>query len=58
MSDLLFTVNAVAPIIGMVLVGYFLKKVGLVNKELAKNLNKLIGRIDYDNKLQKELVTK
>ena len=42
MSDLQFTVNAVAPIIGMVLVGYFLKKMGLVNKELAKNLNKLV----------------
>ena len=27
-------------------------------KDVAKNLNKLIGRIDYDNKLQKELVTK
>lgn len=27
-------------------------------KQVAKNLNKLIGRIDYDNKLQKEALTK
>ena len=28
------------------------------NRDVAKRLNKLIGRIDYDNKIQKEILLK
>lgn len=42
MSDLLFTVNAMAPIVTMVLIGYILKKIGLIDASLAKSLNKIV----------------
>jgi predicted permease len=44
MVDLLFAVNATAPIILMVAVGYFLKRIGLINADLAKAMNKLVFR--------------
>jgi predicted permease len=44
MVDLLFAVNATAPIILMVAVGYFLKRIGLINADLAKAMNKLVYR--------------
>ena len=45
MSDLLFTVNAVMPIVFLVLVGYFMKRIGLIDKTLAKGLNKTVFRL-------------
>lgn len=45
MTDILFAVNATAPIVLMVLVGYFLKKIGLIDQTLAKALNKLVFRV-------------
>ncbi len=45
MSDLIFTVNAVLPIIAMVLIGYVAKRAGLINRELAKGMNKLCFRL-------------
>lgn len=45
MSELIFAVNAVFPIILLVLLGYFLKRIGLVTKELAGALNKIVFRV-------------
>ena len=45
MSSLLFALNAVMPIILMVSVGYFLKKVSLVKEDMAKGINKLVFKV-------------
>lgn len=45
MSDILFAINATAPIVLMVAVGYFLKKIGLLEATLGKSLNKLVFRV-------------
>lgn len=45
MSDILFAINATAPIVLMVVVGYFLKKVGLLEASVGKALNKLVFRV-------------
>ena len=45
MQSLIFAVNAVAPIVIMVALGYFLKKIGLVNISFAKIANKLVFHI-------------
>lgn len=45
MSDILFAINATAPIVLTVLVGYFLKRVGLIDPTLAKAMNKLVFRV-------------
>lgn len=45
MSDILFAINATAPIVLIVLVGYFLKRVGLIDPTLAKAMNKLVFRV-------------
>lgn len=45
MNSFLFAVNAVAPIIGLVALGYGLKRIGLMNTEFAKAANKLVFRV-------------
>lgn len=45
MDSFLFALNAVLPIIIMVAIGYLLKKIGFINSDLAKSLNKLVFRI-------------
>ena len=45
MSDLLFTVNAVAPIIALVLVGYLAKRLKLIPKDASKGMNRLVFRV-------------
>ncbi len=45
MGSFLFALNAVAPIIIMVAVGYLLKKIGFMDADLAKKINKLVFRI-------------
>ena len=45
MDSLLFAINAIAPIIIMVLIGYFLKKLKLINSDFAKTTNKLVFNI-------------
>jgi len=42
MDSLIFALNAVAPIIIMVAIGYILKRIGLLNAEFAKAINKLV----------------
>lgn len=42
MDSFIFAVNAVAPIIIMVAIGYILKKIGVMNVEFAKTINKLV----------------
>ncbi|MBE6635386.1 MAG: AEC family transporter [Ruminococcaceae bacterium] len=45
MSDLLYTVNAVMPIIIMVAIGYFLKKSGILNDSAVACMNKLVFKL-------------
>lgn len=45
MESFLFAVNAVAPIILTVAVGYFLKRIKFIDAALAKGMNKLVFRI-------------
>ena len=45
MGSFLFALNAVLPIIIMVIIGYVIKKIGLVDKDIAKTLNKLVFRL-------------
>lgn len=44
MDSFLFALGAVAPIVLMVLVGYFLKTIGWINHRFAKEANKLVFR--------------
>ncbi len=45
MQSLIFALNATLPIIVLVMIGYFLKKAGLINQGLAKGMNKLVFRL-------------
>lgn len=45
MEDLLFVINAILPIILMIAVGYFLKRINLLENEVAKKLNTLVFRV-------------
>ena len=45
MNELLFAINATAPICLLVLIGYFLKRIGFLSVSLASSLNKLVFRL-------------
>ena len=45
MESLAFAFNSVSPIIATVAVGYFLKKIGMMSPEFAKQANKLVFRV-------------
>ena len=45
MADLLFALNATAPIILLVAIGFFMKRLGIIPFELAKPLNKIVFRL-------------
>jgi predicted permease len=45
MNSFIFAINAVLPIILTVLIGYFLGRIGLFNKDTAKAVNKLVFRV-------------
>ena len=45
MDSFLFALNAVTPIVLTVLIGYLLKKLGLLNKDVAKAMNKVVFRL-------------
>ena len=45
MSDLLFTLNAVLPIVLIVALGYVLKRIKLVTPGGAKEMNKLVFKV-------------
>ena len=45
MTDFLFAINATLPIVLMVVVGYLIKKAGMLDASVAKVLNKLVFRI-------------
>ncbi len=44
MDSLIFALSAVAPIVLMVVVGYFFKKIGMMDEKFAKMANKLVFR--------------
>ncbi len=45
LEDLLFTTNAVAPIIAMALIGYYLKRIKIITPSGAKEMNKLVFKL-------------
>ena len=45
MNDLIFVINAIFPIILMIVTGYFLKKIKLLEENVAKKLNTLVFRV-------------
>lgn len=45
MDSLIFSLNAVIPIVAMVAIGYVLKKLGMINNDMSKALNKLVFRV-------------
>ncbi len=45
MDSLIFAINAVSPIIVTVAVGFFLKKIGLMNERFSKEANKVVFRL-------------
>ncbi len=45
MDSLIFALNATLPIILTVAVGYFLKRIGLISRELAKGMNTLVFKV-------------
>lgn len=45
MESFIFSVSAVAPIVLMVLIGYFLKSLGMMKEQFAKDANKLVFRV-------------
>jgi len=45
MDSLIFSLNAILPIVLLVLIGYILKRIGLLKLELAKGIHKLVFRI-------------
>ncbi len=45
MESFSFALLAILPIVITICIGYFLKKAGLINAELAKGLNKLVFRV-------------
>ncbi len=45
MDELIFAFNSVAPIIFTVIVGYLLKRIGLMDADLSKKANKLVFRV-------------
>jgi predicted permease len=45
LDSLIFAVNAVMPIVAMVVIGYLLKKKGFIDEKFAKQANKLVFRL-------------
>lgn len=45
MADLIFALNATAPIIILVMLGFFMKRVGVIPYELAKPINKIVFKL-------------
>ncbi len=45
MQSLLFALQAVAPIVGMIALGYVLKKLKFLDSEMAKRINRLVFRL-------------
>ena len=45
MDSLIFALNAVAPIVAMVAIGYILKRIGFMSADFAKMANKLVFRL-------------
>ncbi len=45
MESLIFSVNAVSPIVIMVAVGYLIKRLGFLNEGVAKAINKIVFRL-------------
>lgn len=42
MNSLIFALNAITPIVGLIVIGYFLKRIGWIGQDFAKLTNKLV----------------
>ena len=45
MESLIFALSAISPIVMMVVMGYFLKRIGMIGEKFAKEANKLVFRV-------------
>ena len=45
MDSFIFALNATLPIVIMIVIGYFIKKVGLMNEGVAKSVNKIVFNV-------------
>lgn len=45
MESLIFALNAVTPLVALVAIGYLLKRMGVMDKELAKKVNRLVFHV-------------
>lgn len=45
MESLIFAINAVAPIVAMVAIGYVLKKAGMIDRSFAKTANRVVFKV-------------
>ena len=45
MDSFIFAVNAVSPIVLMVVAGYVIKRLGIINESVAKSINKVVFRL-------------
>ena len=45
MSDIIFALNATLPIVMIVVIGYILKKIGMIDSHVTKTANKLVFRV-------------
>ena len=45
MSDIIFALNATLPIVMRVVLGYILKKIGMIDSHVTKTANKLVFRV-------------
>ena len=45
MEDLIFSVNAIAPIVLMVCLGYLLRRIGIIPMSITASLNRLVFRV-------------
>ena len=57
MSDFLFSINATVPIFLVILLGWFLKRIGLINDEFANIANKYVFKVSLPVLLFRDIAT-
>ena len=57
MSDFLFSINATVPIFLVILLGWFLKRIGLINDEFPNIANKYVFKVSLPVLLFRDIAT-
>ena len=57
MSDFIFSINATVPIFLVILLGWFLKRIGLINDEFANIANKYVFKVSLPVLLFRDIAT-